>query len=457
MKNNGVKIDLPQQAIDHYNQKANELLLKLESLKPASPPDKISSSSSHLYTQTFEAKDIKNISISTVDGFGTIHSNYFETSDGQMGLSGDSYAECKKIVEDLSKKKELNNLVSYEFIHGSLFDWFRDRYKGQIDQDISFLTNLFNKLNKVIQEYKIAIPISFLSIDKPFNIGNIEFDFLREDIFNEYEEKALESVRDERDVNKIKQGIINIRRNYQGKVCAYSILTAEKNKAIEIAKVATENSLTILNFFSPPAFIPEFSNYIGRMGQIMIPESHIFIFEGVLPEIRSSFDEQKSQNWRITEQYLARLHEQNFDDFMNMISNENKTELEILCFRSIKYFTKAISSTDYHDRLVQLITSIELLLLKNKSEFIQDNVGRRLAFLTETTVESRLDTIKILKSAYELRGTYLHHGEKTSVLDILRELQLIIWSAIHNTVMITSKFKTKLEFIENLEYRILSG
>ena len=452
-----LKIDLLQPAIDHYNQKADELLLKLEPFKPAPPRDNTSSSNSHLYTHTFETKDTLSISISTVDGFGTMHSNYFETSDGQMGLSGDSYAECKKIVEDLSKRKELNNIVSYEFIHDSLFDWFRDKYKGQIDQDISFLTNLFNELNKIIQEYKIAIPISSLSIEKPFKIGNIEFDFLREDIFDEYEERALESVKDKKDVNKIKQGIINIRRNYQGKVCAYSTLTAEKNKAIEIAKVATENSLTILNFFSPPAFIPEFSNYIGRMGQIMIPESHIFIFEGVLPEIRTSFDEQKSQNWHITEQYLARLHEQNFDDFINMISNDNKTELEILCFRSIKYFTKAISSTDYHDRLVQLITSIELLLLKDGNEAIGDNVGRRLAFLNETSVESKLSTIKILKTAYKLRGTYLHHGKKTSVLDTLRELQLIIWSAIHNTVMSTSKFKTKSEFIRYLEHRILSG
>ena len=326
-----------------------------------------------------------------------------------------------------------------------------------MDNKIQISNNLFNKLNKVIQEYKIAIPISSLSIEKPFNIGNIEFDFLREDIFDEYEERALESVKDEKDVNKIKQGIINIRRNYQGKVCAYSILTAEKNKAIEIAKIEAENSLTILNFFSPPAFIPEFSNYIGRMGQIMIPESHIFIFEDVLPEIRSSFDEQKTQNWHITEQEIARLHAQNIDDFINMISNDNKTELEILCFRSIKYFTKAISSTDYQDRLVQLITSIELLLLKDGNEAIGDNVGRRLAFLNETSVESKLSTIKILKTAYKLRGTYLHHGKKTSVLDTLRELQLIIWSAIHNTVMSTSKFKTKSEFIRYLEHRILSG
>lgn len=249
MKNNGFKIDLPQQAIDHYNHKADELLFQLEILKPASSPDTISSSNSHLYTQTVEAKDIANLSISSIDGFGDMKSKYFHTAKGQVGLDGNNYEECRKIIEELSWKNGIKEIVSYDYIHACIFEWFSKKYTGEIKQSTQFLSYLATSLDEVIKEYKIAIPISFLSIEKGFNIGKIEFDFFKENLFDEYEENFINNATNENEIKMMKQAIINLRKKYQGKVSANITLIAEQNKAIEIAKEETENSLTILKIF----------------------------------------------------------------------------------------------------------------------------------------------------------------------------------------------------------------
>lgn len=451
MTNNDYQINLPQQAIDHYNQKANEILLKLEPFKEVSSPDNTPSSKSHYYSQTIDFRDITNLNISTVNGFWNKKSQYFETPKGQVGLCDKNYEDLETIVEELSRKKELRNIISYEFIHDTFFAWCSEKYLGVLSADIQFFDYLSEKMFDAINEYKISIPISYLTIEKSFKIGNIVFDFLRTDLFDKYEKKSLESAKDENEITSIKQGIIKIRKKYQGKVCATITLKAEKNKAIEIAKIKTDNSLSVLQFFSPSALIPEIPNYIARMGQIYIPESHIFIFEEKLPMIKTGIDDGKNPFWHVGKKELSMLNKCGIKSFSDLIIKEELTQLEETCLTSIKYYTKAISSREYHDRLVFILVSIETLLLKDRIESIQKNVERRLAALTGSNNNSHLDVISLLDKAYHHRSSYLHHGETISDMNTLRALQLIIWTAIERTVHLTTKFNTKDDLIKYLD------
>lgn len=451
MSNNEFKINLPQQAIDHYNQKADELLLKLEPLKKVSTLANSHFTKSHLYSQTLYANDVKDLSMSSVDQIGNIRSKYFHTSSGQVGLSEIYYENCRILVEELSKKKGIKEKVNYDFIHDTIFNWFEENYNGRVEQDQKFLTYLSTNINDVIEDFKIAMPIPLLLIEKPFKIGNIEFGYLREKLFDEIEKNITKSTKSEDEMDSIKRWMIKIRKNYQSKGCAFFMIRAEKNKAIEIAVLECEKSLAILNFFSKAAFFPKFINYVGRMGQIVIPESHIFVFRENLPEIKTGFDELRSHYWHIDKQELNRLRNHGIEFFSNMLANEEKTELEELCFTCITHYSKAISYANYYDRLVQLITSLEILLLKDRTERIQENVGRRLTLLSVSSTESPVEIISLLDKAYERRASYIHHGGKSSVIEILAALQLKIWVAIEKAMRMTSKFKTKNEFIEYID------
>jgi len=447
---NGFKINIPRQAIDYYNQKTDELLLKLEPIKEGSSPDKTPSSKSHLFSRTIDAKDINNLSISSVDGFGNIRSQYFDTSNGQVGLCDNNYDACRKIVEELSQKKGICEIVSYDFIHDIIFQWFSEKYNGKIKQEIKFLHYLSEEIPGVISEYKVAFPISFLTIENPFKIGKVRIDILRKNIFDEYEKKSLESVNDENEIILVKNGMIKIRKKYQGLVCATIKVKAEKTKAINVAKLEVENSLTILKFFSPSAFLPEIPNFVGRMGQIMIPESHIFVFNDDLPEMISGVDENKYPFWHIDRKELSMMNKSGIKVFSDLSIKKDPTPFEEICLTSIKYFTKAISSRGYHDRLVFAIVSIETLLLKDTKEFIQENTSRRLTVLNGGNNNQKKMT-SLIDKAYHYRNSYLHHGGKGSILEILNELQLKIWTAIEKAVHLTSNFKNKLEFIEYLD------
>ncbi len=73
-----------------------------------------------------------------------------------------------------------------------------------------------------------------------------------------------------------------------------------------------------------------------------------------------------------------------------------------------------------------------------------------LALLISGNNEKK-EIASLIDKAYHYRSSYLHHGEKGSVNDILRELQIKIWTALEKSVQLATKFKTKLEFIDGID------
>jgi hypothetical protein len=451
--NGGHDINIPQQAIDYYNQKTDELLLKLEPFKISPARVNPQSSLSNKYSESIDAKDIESLSMSTMDGYGDRKSMYFEATIGQVGLCGSNYEKCRIIVNELSRKKGFREIISYDFIHDNIFRWFSMKYNGKILNEVNFIQFLTDEASKVIREYSIAIPISNLIIEKPFTVGNITFGYFKKDLFDKIEKKEVEKLKNIDDNKSFDQGMTNLRKKYQGRVTANISLKAEKNRAIEIAKKETDNALVILQLFSPAAFLPKIQNYIGRLGQTLVPESHIFIFNNELPEINQGVENRKSNLWRIDEEVLSMMDESGLEVFNDLIIKTEPSPFEVTCFTAIKYFTKAISSKENHDKLVYAIVSIETLLLRDKIERLQENTIPRLIVLNGGKNYQK-EITSLMTKAYHYRSSYLHHGEKGPILDILKNLQSKIWTSIKKAVKLVSKFENSLEFIDYLEEEI---
>ncbi len=372
-------IDIPDQAINYYNQEVDDLLLELTPPKKSTSTESKISSKSHLYSKTISAKEIEDLTISSIDSFGNLKSKYFSTSKGQIGLDGDAFKKCYKIVRELSCKKGLRELVGHEFILECIIKWFSLQYTGKIKRDVNFLQFLSEKIPKVVKEYTIAIPVTHLFIEDSFTVGNITFDVYKEDLFDRIENYDLENMDDLKNKESFIQGMTIIRKKYQGKVFATIKLKAEKNRAIEIAKNEARNALAILNLFSPAAFFPEIPNYIGLMGQSSVPESHVFLFENELPEIISSIEEYPAITWTIDEKFMSMMQRSGIKMFSDLCANNDQTPFEELCFTCIKYYTKAISAREVHDRLVFALVSIETLLLKDRNEKWTPETGQLLS------------------------------------------------------------------------------
>ena len=449
-----MKVELPSKAIKHYNSVFNELLLELKPVEISS-----SQSQSHPphYVKTIPANDVIDIKISTVDGFGNLKGKYFESKGKQVGLTGIACEKCNKIALELSLRKELIHLVSEKYIIDLIYIWFEERYNGELENDCRFYDYFKEKTEIDINPLKISIPISYLTIEQEFQIGKVKYHYYGKQLFDDIQTETIKYAKSEKEIDAVKQSIINERKKYQGCVFGTVKITAEKDKCIELARKLIDKSLIVIKFFAPTVFIPEAPLYVGRYGTVHIPENHEFIFKHELPERQSKINEKKQIILNIGNREFQLFEKNGLNILSDLIIKNDYSEFEELCFLSIKYFTEAISLKDFNDRLVYLLVSIESLLSKDDNELIQDNISRRLAFLTDIDLDKRKETIEKFKKAYGYRSKLLHHGEKQSKIEIIDFLQFKIWLALKNSLSITNKIKTKSEFIEHLENRILSG
>lgn len=446
------KVTLPQEAIDYYDNKFDEKLLRLRPSKRQKKSKPKKSSISHAKVKTIDFNDISDITLSEIDSFGVQKSQFFNTNDNELiGLDDEDYEKTAILIRGLARRKDIYPIVSEQFIHNTAFEWFKGKYNGTLSIDSKFCEYLIDKLRYEVKEYEIRCPVEYMSIEQPFIVGNVHFDFFTDDFFINIEKTSLEK-------EKVKKLLNDYKKKYKGKVYTLIKVNAERNRAIEIAKDETEKALMVLRFFSQSAVFPSVSQYFGREGQVLVPSSHIFIYSEKTPSIYKGFDSNHGHiNFHIGQEELNMYEKTKFNLLSELIKKKELTSFEETFLLSLSYFIKGVSFSDYDDKLVFLLTAVETLLLKNNNEPIQDNLARRLSFITDSTLLKRKQTIIAFKSAYTQRGKYLHHGFKKLSSSELEFVQQKIWMALINILPNVNKIKTKMDLINDLEDRILSG
>jgi hypothetical protein len=451
-----MQIELPSQAVAYFNKEAEELLKLLHLLTPQEPTRQTrESSQTHIFTQVLTEKDITNFHhIGTIDRLGRQRSRFFDTPKGHIGLADERYFKFEEVVERLSTRAEVRELLSRDFVSDSLFEWFEKRHKADLPKSADFVNYLGEKAAQEIKPQKIAIPVSFLVIEKPFRIGNVTFEYYPTQFFDELERLIRQKA--DAKTTKLDEGIRRIRKRYQGVVFASMSITAETEKSIEIAKTETERALMILRFFSPAAFSPLIPSYLGMMGKVNLPSSYVFVFNERFPIIREAIDEKRECRLFVREQDLQTFMGHGLRQAGELIVKRNRTHLEDLLMKCLLFFSRGLTEAQFQDKLVFVLVSIETLLLHDTSEPIQSSVGLRLAHLCGSSVEDRRQIIKLIKDAYKLRSDYLHHGYSKSDLELLQVLQQTVWTALRNVLMSTDRFCSQEELITFLESQILS-
>lgn len=192
--NKKIEINLPKGAVDYYNEKFDEKLLELKPPKPIKEESYKESSISHSDVQTIDAKDIIDTSIELceVDGFGKKTAQYFNTNDNKpIGLRDQDFDEISKHIRGLAGKKTFLRTVSENFIHKTAFEWFKEKYNGEISVSEKFCDYLIKKAKDAINKYEVRCPIEYLSIEKQFSLGKVIFNFFTKEEIKEIEKNIL--------------------------------------------------------------------------------------------------------------------------------------------------------------------------------------------------------------------------------------------------------------------------
>jgi hypothetical protein len=386
-----------------------------------------------------------------IDGFGVATSKFFPTDQGPVGLVDAEYVAFEKLTEQIANRNEVRSYLSPRFVSETFFKWFEGRYKGKIPILDTFVDYLCRRAEEEIKEIKVAIPLSYVVIERPFILGKVRFEYYTAEFFDKFE-----SAVNEKNPGVDPKGMKDIRSEYQGVVFATMSICAEQYRCVEIASEETERALTLLRLFSPTTFWPQISSYFGRMGHAHIPVSHYFVFEDEWPTILTQAEEKADFKLTIDEDFLRQMNLAGLSLWGELLAKPALSEFEQLLLNSISLFSKCIASSDFQDKIVFALASIETILLKNSNEPIQDSFGLRLAFVTAPTLESRKRVMKLIKDAYKIRSSYIHHGKVTEDYQLLAELLRTIWSAFRLILLNRAKYSTHAEFLDFVENMILS-
>lgn len=445
-----MKIEITGEHAENFNRIAEYLLLLLQPIGIANQTQQrtLSSQSSSHRKLRIDLSEIS--SISTYDVLGKETAKQFQTQKGPVGLSENDYPKFIQFAIQIQETVNLKDLVSLEFIKTSIFEWLKNRYKRILSSTDKFSSFLQERIQDEIKTRKVSIPILYLEIKKPFNIGNVTFEFYKEDFFDKYAKHAQKTkgckISDENPQNFVNE----IKKRYQGIAFASIQICAETHKCIEIAKEEVKKALMVLRFFSLPSFFPEIPSYFGIMGKASLPTSYFFIFENEFPKIIKQVDEKREFRHILGTKELKYVKDLGIDHASKLISKTNLSELEEILLKSIFLFDKSVVSKEFQDKLVFTLVSIETLLLKTVLGSIRKTIELRLASLVKCKA-TKEEISNLIKLAYKYRGAYLHHGKRWINFELLKNLQNIVWSAIQTVLTTMKQYSTQDELIEFLD------
>lgn len=395
------------------------------------------------------------------DDLGFELDRYLQVRDLWVGLDESSFASFKDLVLRLAQRQELRDILSVRFVDETVFDWVIKSFQGDSSLPASPVDYLLTRARQHINRRKIMIPVSFMHIEGPFTIGKAQFEFLSKGFWDDYEAKArVKFAGPPEALEKIMQ---KNRRKYQGVVVASTEVEADFEKAVEVAIAATDRALMILRTFSPSVFLLKIPSYFGKMGDTFVPITHIICEDDKGVGITERAEEERTLDILIRNKDLEKARASGLDVASELIAREPRNDLEEALLAAMSSFSKAIATNDYHDRLVFLLASIETLLLKDASEPIQTSIGARLAFLSETSADGRMEIVRIVKRGYERRSRYLHHGilmpgpEARADLELVRELQSRIWIAISRVLRAREELTSRADLAEYIQHRMFTG
>lgn len=362
-------IDLHPEAIKSINEKAEQLLGLITEIQL---PDSGEVKESELFpSATITDKDIiGEVELGFVNGIGEEVGKYFIFGKKYYGFVGTGYQKFLKIVQSVHKNKMISNTVSFNFIKKCLFSWAKDKYKEGGTK--KFTDFLLQKIEEVIDDYEILIPVPFTTTSKPFKLGKIEFVTITENMINEWFSKSQKSYDTCEDHEKIREFKLRLQKEFQGYMAGIFRCKAEKDRAQEIAYYHMSNSLSILRLFSPANLFPELLNGAYEYGQKMIRSKEYFCIR--INEYSVDFSSSildKGLRWNVDSMAIDLLNVGQLSNYNKLLCIENLNEYQEKLFEAINIYSKNTLRYEIFDKLLYILVALETMLLRNNSEPIQ--------------------------------------------------------------------------------------
>jgi hypothetical protein len=451
-------LNLHPNAIADYNKKA-EHILSLISINESQATSQAKNNFIPDYYShaTLDSNNIESFLEFQTDYFGEITSIYIGAKK-EAFISEKNYLAAKEFLRSLSSKKTIRNVLSFKALETMFHRWITDRFTQKIH--VPFWEYVSLEAANSIKKRKVLLPISYLSIQKSFVVGNVEFHPFDSEYIDRIEGETLNFLkdRDPQELEAMKNFFKErIRKNNQGYTVVAMEIEAEQERACEIAVEETEKSLSALRIFSASMLEPKLSfcatlwrgSNSSYTDVIFLDENKLEAF--VNHKFDQSFQVEKLENKAIDSIFFGGLA-----TLSNLLKLEAPNDFQEQLINALMIYSKVMEVKNPSDKLIFLLSSLESLLLKNPQEPIQQNLGERIAFLVSENPQERRKIIELTKKTYKMRSEYVHHGMPMENYDGLRSF---MQKAAHTFVILLNhaySFPDKYALIDEIETMKLS-
>lgn len=370
-------------------------------------------------------------------------------SDGKIcrELKGENYQKYLKFTNEIYKLTEINQSVSKDFILDLIFKYIIESHK-QNKTEGNFSDYLVDCVENEIKEYRIYFTIHNIELFESLQIGKVKLSKLESDIMIQDEKRDAKSVRD-------------FYNQYKHNFYASCIIKAEKEKATEIAFNECSLAIDLLKICSDTMDDPLSRLSFDIDSRVSEALSSQILIKNINRNNDISITKRRLPAFhQINDAYLYRLNHRNLQFFNSFLSNlsSEQNELQKILINAIRRLGKALSNYNLNQRIVELFTIMESLVVPNAQANILESLTRYSSKLIHKNREDRIKLIKLIKHMYSIRSSYVHHANELDFeIDDLSKLQISVQNLIGRLIEKSREHTDKASILKEIDDAILDA
>lgn len=431
-----------------FTRMADDILSEFRTVLPDSPGETMPGSISELIPEahlSVEEGDLIGPGMMfREDDRGRLHEVTLVVGREFRRLDRNASIKVDELADSVAFQLSSDAEADAPWVRAHLLRWLEARLNGNTE---GWLDALSRDLTHESVDHVVITPLEGLHIEKPFEVGGVDFFFLQRELV----EKMLDLLPAEvRHVDKIRD---RERKSLAGRVCAKVSVRGPADFAQRRAGLLVDQALDFLRFMHPAAQASNWVCCFGRLGQNKARASHYYLEKDGLPTpAMNGFDTGFGSPHIVTAADVALWEGCGMRRAADLIAKLSRTQFEQCVVDSIGHFARAAEAARLEDRAVHAFLAIESLLLRNHQESIKETISRRTSIVLARS-HSRPDVAEAIRRAYKVRSNFIHHGKMARPQDV-KAVDLALpycWELVLMAAAVAHLHPTRQAYIRAIE------
>lgn len=399
---------------------------------------------------SFTERDIAELSHQGVVNTVTGKLKRMPFDDGQEAweLDEQGCSELERLVVALQASGDLGEKVSANRIQHEVREWLNPAH----GDERRLLQRLVQEISPDIVERTAWVPVAFLHIQSDLRFGDVVFRSIAREFLDRWVSSLTPSEGQQAD--QVQAHFQRLRENFQGLAAVTLTLEAEPERCAELASFAADRAVSLLRTFCMENLHPSACSYCLPHGRMPLLTDHVWLFgPGAVFSQKQAVAEPMPAPWVIADSNREELVRMGLQDLADLAGVTQPTEFQSRLLGALLIYNRANVSRDPLDKLNYVLVALETMLLRSDTESIQAGVADRLAFVVGRDAEERIRIARLLRTCYDMRSRFFHHGVRKENTAFLEDFLKYAWAFFTRMVRSHRRFTTKNELLDSLERR----